>query len=134
MSDNARPGVHALTDDTLRRSGVRDISGVDSDGKRPPPPNPRRDITDPQVGGRTGVTTDWKLHADAPPERIDNIKNTRVFGLIGKNVFGVHSRHGVSSGVGHIPMYHPVMRPAGNPSIAHSDATYIPSVRIGDPA
>lgn len=131
-SENQHPKTNALTDDTLRRSGVRDWSGENSDGKAPPPPNPRRDLFEPQEGGDRYPFNDWTLHAGRPPQRIDNIKNTRVFGLIGKNQFG-RSRADDDIRVGHIPMVHEVRAVSGNPSVATADNVYIPSVKIGDP-
>lgn len=131
-SENQHPKTNALTDDTLRRSGVRDWSGENSDGKAAPPPNPRRDHYEPQQGIAEFPHTDWQLHAQRPPERIDNIKNTRIYGLIGKNIFG-RARDDDVIRVGHIPAVHANRPVSGNPSVASSDSTYIPTPRIGAP-
>lgn len=135
MSTNAKPREHALVDDTLRRSGRPDLSGeVEESNTRPPLPNPRKDIIDSQHGGRGHLgAKDWELHAGRPPERIDRLNNTRVFGLTGKAQFGKHERHGEMIRVGHIPTSHPNRPVSGNPSVAYSDSTYIPAQRIGQP-
>jgi len=130
---HAGPKPSTLRDDTLRRSGARDLSGDNTDGKAFVPPNPGNDILESGTGHDHNLpSTDWLLHAGPSPGRIDRFNEMRVFGLNGKNVFG-KARDDNNIRVGHIPASHPNRRVLGNPSIATSDSTYIPSFRIGDP-
>lgn len=133
MSTNARPTEHPLKDDTLRRVGERDLSGDNEGGTQPPLPNPRIDIYEPQIGGRSQIgSNDWELHVGTPPERIDRIHSARIFGLIGKNVFGL-DRYGEHMRVGHVPASHPNRPSTSGSGVASADDMYIPSVKIGAP-
>lgn len=132
MSTNARPDEHPLLDDTLRRSGVRDLSGDNDDGKLLPLPNPSSDIEEPYVGGRPQIAfPDWMLHAGPPPGRIDRLNELRVFGLTGKNQFGKHERHGETMRVSHVPASHPNKPITAIQGIAVADDAAIPTPRIG---
>lgn len=136
MSENSKPREGAWSDGTLRRTGARDLSDANSPGSPPLPPNPRMDILDPQIGGRSQVPqNDYQLHMGAPPERIDRLNSMRTNGLVGTVGQGTHAdRSGEYMRVGHVPAYHEVKKPtSGIPDHGSADSLHIPAVQIGAP-
>lgn len=136
-STNQRPRQYASADGTLRRSGVRDLSDlteIEADALPKPPPNPRGDIYLPQYAGRSYLPAqDYELQIGKPPEKIDRIHNARIYGLIGARQINGWYQQGEQFRVGHVPASHPNRPVSGNPSVATSDSTYIPSALIGQP-
>lgn len=133
MATNARPTDHNLKDETLRRSGARDYSGDNEGGTEPPLPNTRIDVYDSAFDGRSQVgMRDWELHTGQPPGRIDRIHNARIFGLVGKNVYGL-DRYGEHMRVGHVPASHPNRPSTSGSGVASADDMFIPAIRIGAP-
>jgi hypothetical protein len=137
MSTNARPGEHALEDATLRRTGVRDLSGETKREQSVGPPNPRTDIFDPQTSGRSAVPhLDYLLHMGRPPERIDRMNSMRMFGDISPRGQGGYNPRNAGEYmiVGHVPAAHLVKQPAsGIPFHGSADNLHIPSTKIGNP-
>jgi len=131
MSDNVIPAKGALSDDTLRRSGARDLSDVNESGA-PQWQNPRTDIFEPQVAGRTAVVSDIDLHLGIPPQRIDRINSDRNLGLAGPLGNGI-DKSGEYMLVSHVPAAHFVKGVTPIPSHTVDDNIALSTPRIGNP-
>lgn len=137
---NPNSGPTNPDDATLRRSGERDLSEVSEEshanvsGGLNWPANPRMDILDAQIGGRSFAgQPDGNLHLGREPERIDRINSMRTFGHAGPMGTGI-DKSGEYMRVGHIPAPgQPIKRQLPIQSTAVDDTVAIPAARIGNP-